>query len=78
MDAKIIYGFILGIVAAFFGSLFTYFFSERRRRKEQVETFRSKVLNALESIYPITHPWWDERLFPKFSPICTHYRNRCR
>ena len=29
-------------------------------------SFRNKVLNALEGIYPITLSWWDENLFPKF------------
>ena len=28
--------------------------------------FRNKVLNALEGIYPVTNPWWDESVFPKF------------
>lgn len=71
MDIRSIFiGFFFGIVGAFFGSWFSYLFGECRRRKEQFDNaaiiFRSKTINALVGIYPVTRSYWDESLFPKF------------
>ena len=47
MDIKSLFiGFLLGVIGAFFGSLFSYLFSERRRRNEEFNKAASKFRNA--------------------------------
>jgi len=39
---------------------------EAKRFEDAATSFRSKVLAELEGIYPITRPWWDESVLPRF------------
>lgn len=60
----------IGIIVILFGIIAVHrliLYREKRNKfLEEAAKFRSKVLAALEGIYPVTQPWWDESLFPKF------------
>lgn len=58
--------FLVALLAAFFASIIPRKQKEREKFNDAATTFRSKVLNSLEGIYPVTRPWSDESLFPKF------------
>jgi hypothetical protein len=54
------------LITALLGSILTRKHKEKERFNEAADTYSSKVHTALVGIYPITHPWWDSILFPKF------------
>jgi len=67
MKIDAVLGIILAaLLTAFFYSVITRKQKEREKFNDAATTFRNKVLNALEGIYPITCSWWDQNLFPKF------------
>jgi hypothetical protein len=63
-----ILGFVIlpALIAAFFASVIPRKHKDKERFNGAADTFRTKVITALEGIYPITRTWWDESLFPKF------------
>jgi hypothetical protein len=60
----------IGIIIVLFGIIAAHrliMYREKRNKFfEEAAKFRSKVLATLEGIYPVTQPWWDENLLPKF------------
>ena len=54
------------LLGALLTSIITRKHKEKERFNKAADTFRNKVITGLEGIYPITHPWWDSILFPKF------------
>lgn len=54
------------LLTALLGSIITRKHKELEKFTDAAITFRNKVLNVLEGIYPVTCTWWDEILFPKF------------
>jgi len=55
------------LLTALFYSVIPRKLKEREIFTDAAATFRSKILTALEGIYPIVRPWWDESDFPRFS-----------
>ena len=58
--------FLTALIGAFFASVIPRKLKEREKFIDAANTFRSKVLNALEGVYPNTKTYWDEKLFPIF------------